>query len=103
MKVIKSIRLRKGNGCPSLTPKGIESAAAKDTTPRIPAQPAISGVFQPGLASATVIKLLMNFVKRAAPKVQINLVMINKMEMAKPYHIAVPKLISPSCCEIDGS
>jgi len=37
------------------------------TTHHTPAQPAISGSFHPGLASATVIKRLANRVKSAEP------------------------------------
>ena len=65
----------------------MESAAASDTTPRIPAQPEISGPFHPGLGSATVIKWLMNRVKTTAPNVQSSRVTISTKEIANPYQL----------------
>ncbi len=42
---------------------GIESAAASETTPLMPAQPTINGVALPGLrSSATLIKRFINIV-----------------------------------------
>src|SRR5215208_2572369 len=103
MNVIKRMRLRYGKGCPSPMNNGMESAAARDTTPRIPAQPAINGDYQPGFASATVIKWLIKRVNRPAPNVQSMRAMINAEEIASPYQIALPKLMSPSWCIMEGN
>ncbi len=67
MNVMKIIRLRWGNALLSSSSNGIESAAAKDTTPRIPAQPRMNGDFHQGLGSAKVIKRLINLVNTEAP------------------------------------
>ena len=85
-KVINKIRVADREMlCVSEISSGIESAAASETTPRIPAQPKITGFRHPGLASATVIKLLINLVKRNVPKVQSNRVTISTKEIIKPY------------------
>ncbi len=44
--VRNSTRLRAGNASPSLVTMGMEKAMASETTPRIPAQPTISGEVQ---------------------------------------------------------
>lgn len=55
VKVRNSTRLRAGKGSPSCMTNGMENATASETTPRIPAQPTISGAVQsvPGSRSRT--------------------------------------------------
>ncbi len=55
VKVRNSTRLRAGNGSPSCVSSGMEKATASETTPRIPAQPTMSGAVQsvPGSRSRT--------------------------------------------------
>ena len=96
------IRLRYGKACPLIN-NGIDNAIARDTTPRIPAHPRTMGPFQPGFGSATLINRLIKRVNRDAPNVQRNRAMINTNEIARPYHIALAKLVSPSCCTIEGN
>ncbi|MNN84494.1 hypothetical protein D3C81_2016610 [compost metagenome] len=56
-KVINKMRFRCGKGLPSFKVTGIESAAARETTPRIPVHPITRGTLHPGdSVSATVMK-----------------------------------------------
>src|SRR5678815_1525073 len=100
--VMNRIRLRYGKASPLIN-NGIDSAIARDTTPRIPAHPKTMGPFQPGFASATLINLLIKRVNKDAPNVQRNRATINTKETTKPYHIAFGKLVSPSWLTIEGS
>ena len=62
-----NIRLLFGKGVPSSSVSGIERAAAKETTPRIPDHPMMKGAFRFILGSATVMKLLITLVTMTAP------------------------------------
>ncbi|CAM5504342.1 hypothetical protein STENM327S_01683 [Streptomyces tendae] len=46
VKVRNRMRLRSGKGSPPCTVSGMEKAMARETTPRIPAQPMTNGPFQ---------------------------------------------------------
>ena len=81
---MKRIKFRNGKGCPLERSTGIESAAASETTPRIPAQPKMIGILHPGFLSCTVMKCDMNRVKSAAPNVLSNLAMSKMREIARP-------------------
>lgn len=66
-KVINKIKFLCGKGVPSCKVSGIERAAARETTPRIPVQPIKAGTFQPGFCrSATVMKLRIIIVMNTA-------------------------------------
>jgi hypothetical protein len=48
MNVINKIKFLCGNAVPSDIVNGIDNAVARETTPRMPAQPITRGPFQPG-------------------------------------------------------
>ena len=54
--MMKMIRFRCGKAVPSIN-NGMDKAVAKETTPRIPAQPITNGPFQPGDGSFLILAL----------------------------------------------
>ena len=67
------------------TVRGIERAAASETTPRIPVQPNTIGAAFPGLlGAATLIKLRIMKVTRSVPKAQPILMIIKTMVISTP-------------------
>ena len=103
VKVRKRMRLRCGKVPPPCTVSGIEKAMARETTPRIPAQPMTNGPFQVGFSSRSRIRADSMRGRKVAGYTHTNRAATTTRKTAIAYQAARPPPYAPRPLRTTGS
>ncbi len=95
------MRLRSGKGSPPCTVSGMEKAMARETTPRIPAQPITNGPFQERSPSRARTRADSRG-RKVAGYTHTNLATATTRKTARGVPGGVDPLVLPQALEDDG-